>query len=291
MALTAMHSRHRPRLALVLGSGGVRSIAALGVSEVLMREGIHPDLVVGCSAGAIFGATISMGHDTKYSLHLATQLWTAEITRQHRWAALPRMLWPSLGRFDADFSLRDDRLIMNRLNAAFSDVHLEDMQTPLRVTATDAATGQTVVIRRGPAVDAIRASIAMPFMFTPRIIEEQRLIDGFVSDPLPVSAALDAHTVVALGFDAPMPRSINRPTRLLAQTTSAMTNNLMHARLANAELQGMSLLRIFPQLNKRIGIFETDAMPYLVQEGRLAAERQLPDLITLLEGQPRLRIA
>ena len=286
-----MHNGRNPRLALVLGSGGVRSVAALGVSEVLMREGIRPDLLVGCSAGAIFGATLSMGHDTAYSLHLATLLWTAEITRQHRWAAFPRMLWPRLGRFDADFSLRDDRLIMSRLNAAFSEVHLEDMQVPLRVTATEASTGKTVVIRRGPAVDAIRASIAMPFMFAPHIVEEQRLVDGFVSDPLPVSAADDAHTVVALGFDASMPRRINRPTRLLAQTTSAMTNNLMHARLANAELEGMRLLRIFPQFNRRIGIFETDAMPYLVQEGRLAAERQLPALITLLEGQPRLQIA
>jgi NTE family protein len=280
-----------PRLAVVLGSGGVRSVAALGVAEVLWREGIRPDLFVGCSAGAIFGATLAMGHDTGYSLALAAQLWTAEITRQHRWNAIPKMVWPRLGRFDADFSLRDDRLIMARLNDAFGEVRLEDLPTPLRVTATDAASGRTVVLRRGRVVDAIRASIAMPFMFAPRTIEGRRLIDGFVSDPLPVSAAVDAHTVLAIGFDAPMPQRVNGPSRLLAQVTSAMTNNLMHARLAAAELDGMRLLRVFPQLNRRIGLFETGAMPYLVQEGRLAAEQQLPALIALLEKQPHLQVA
>ena len=201
------------------------------------------------------------------------------------------MVWPRLGRFDADFSLRDDRLIMARLKAAFGDARLEDLQTPLRVTATDAATGQTVVIRRGRLMDALRASIAMPFMFAPQTIEGRRLIDGFVSDPLPVSAAADAETVVAMGFEAPMPYRIDGPSRLLAQVTSAMTNNLMGSRLAAAELAGMRLLRVFPRLNRRIGLFDTDAMPYLVQEGRLAAEQQLPALMQMMEEPPRLLAA
>ena len=94
-----------------------------------------------------------------------------------------------------------------------------------------------------------------------------------------------------MGFDAPMPYRIDGPSRLLAQVTSAMTNNLMHARLAAAELGGMRLLRVFPRLNRRIGLFETDAMPYLVQEGRLAAEQQLPALIRLMERPPHLLAA
>ena len=92
----------------------------------------------------------------------------------------------------------------------------------------------------------------MPFIFAPHIIKEKRLIDGFVSAPLPVGAAVDARTIVALGLDVPMPRPISGPTRLPAQTTSAMANNLMHVRLAVFEPQGM---------------------------------RQLPALITLLGGE------
>jgi len=277
-----------PRFAIVLGSGGVRSIAALGMVEVLWREGLRPDLVVGCSAGAMFGALIACGHDASDAVRIATTLWSPEVTRQRRWGAVAQMLFPRLGGFDADFALRDDRLILQRLDQAFGDVLLEDLRLPLRVTATDAATGDSVVFRRGRLVDALRASIALPFMFKPMTMDGVRLIDGFTSDPLPVSAAADAQLVVALGFPSPMPKRIDGPTRLLAQVTSAMTNNLMQARLACARAQGMRLVEISPKLERRVGLFDTQAMPYLVEAGRLATEEKLPEIMALLDRSPRL---
>lgn len=282
------HPAPEPQLALVLGSGGVRSIAALGMAEVLAREGIAPDLVVGCSAGAMFGALIAQEIPAAEAVLIATTLWTAELTQHHRWRAIPQMLWPRWGRFDADFALRDDRLICARLQQALGDLRIEDLPIPLRVTATDAATGNAVVIQQGRVADALRASIALPFMFAPQHLQGRRLIDGFVSDPLPVSAAQDARAVIALGFDALMPQKVNKPSRLLAQVTSAMTNNLMYARLAAAESDGMRLLRIFPRLERRVSLFDTEAMPYLVAQGRLATEALLPDIIALLERGPHL---
>jgi NTE family protein len=286
-----MPNSFKPKLALVLGSGGVRSIAALGVVDVLWREGIAPDLIVGCSAGAMFGALISLGHSATQAVSIATTLWTAEVTKEHRWRAIPQMLWPRLSKFDADFSLRNDRLIRNRLERAFGDARLEELTLPLRVTATDATSGDAIVITKGRIVDALRASIAMPFMFAPHYIDGQRVVDGFISDPLPVSAAQDAKAVLALGFDAPMPQRVNGPSRLLAQVTSSMTNNLMRARLAAAESAGMRLLRIEPTLERRIGLFDTAAMPYLVNEGRKATELALPQIYKLLERKPKLLAA
>jgi NTE family protein len=277
-----------PKFALVLGSGGVRSIAALGMVEVLWREGLRPDLVVGCSAGAMFGALIACGHNAQEAVRIAITLWSPEVTRQRRWLAVAQMLMPRLGRFDEDFALRDDRLILQRLDQAFGDAQLEDLRLPLRVTATDAATGDTVVIRQGSVVDALRASIALPFMFKPMMLNGMRLIDGFTSDPLPVSAASDARCVLALGFASPMPRRIDLPTRLLAQVTSTMTNNLMQARLDAAHATGMRLISIFPKLERRVGLFDTDAMPYLVDAGRQAAEEKLPQIMAMLDHTPRL---
>lgn len=130
----------------------------------------------------------------------------------------------------------------------------------------------------------------MPFMFAPHPVAGKRLSDGFTSDPLPVSAATDARTVIALRFDSPMPQRVNAPSRLLAQVTSTMTNNLMRTRLAAAEANGMRLLRVFPALDRRIGLFDTHAMPYLVEAGRRATENMLPVIIAHLEHQP-LRLA
>ena len=281
----------RPRFAIVLGSGGVRSIAALGMVEVLQREGLVPDLIVGCSAGAMFGALIAAGHDADEAVRIATTLWSADVTRQRRWGAIPQMLWPLLGRFDADFALRDDSLVMQRLQQAFGDVPIEALPMALRVTSTDAATGERVVLRSGSLVQALRASIALPFMFKPALIGGRRLIDGFVADPLPVSAATDAHAVLALGFESPMPYRVDGPSRMLAQVTSALTNNLMQARLAEASAGGARLLSLVPRLERRVGLFDTAAMPYLVEVGRHATEAALPAIRALLHRAPQLAVA
>lgn len=287
-----MHSpRRSPRFAVVLGSGGVRSIAALGMVEVLVREGLTPDLVVGCSAGAMFGALIAAGHSAGEAVRIATTLWSPEVTRKRRWLAIPQMLWPRLGRFDADFALRDDAPVMQRLEQAFGDVRIENLGIALRVATTDAATGERVVLDQGPLVTALRASIALPFMFAPVHIEGRRLIDGFVADPLPVSAAFDADAVVALGFESPMPYRIDGPSRMLAQVTSSLTNNLMQARLAEAKAGGARLLSIVPKLERRVGLFDTEAMPYLVDAGRRATEAMLSNILALLQRTPRLAVA
>ncbi len=280
-----------PRFAIVLGSGGVRSIAALGMCEVLAREGLQPDLVVGCSAGALFGALMAAGHGAEEAVRIATTLWSADVTKQRRWRAIPQMLWPRLGGFDADFALRDDRLVMQRLQQAFGDVQIEDLPLALRVATTDAATGERVVLRSGSLVQALRASIALPFMFKPVHIDGRRLIDGFVADPLPVSAAADATAVLALGFESPLPRRVDGPSRLLAQTTSALTNNLMQARLAEAAAGGLSLLSLVPALQRRVGLFDTAAMPELVDVGRRATEQALPAIRALLARSQALHTA
>jgi NTE family protein len=272
-------------LAIVLGSGGVRSIASLGMIEVLHAEGVRPDLIVGCSAGALFGALIAAGHQPREAITMATTLWSREVTRKRRLLAVAQMLFPKIGRFDADFAMRDDGLILQRLERAFGNACMEDLPLPLRVAATDAATGNPVVLQKGSLVAALRASIAMPFMFKPQHIDGMRLVDGFLSDPLPVSAASDASYVIALGFPAPMPRRVDIPSRLLAQGTSAMTNNLMQARLAAAKANGMRLTCIFPTIERRVGLFDTEAMPYLVEAGRRATLEMMPDILKTLNAK------
>ncbi|MBL8345241.1 MAG: hypothetical protein JNN03_07355, partial [Rubrivivax sp.] len=103
---------------------------------------------------------------------------------------------------------------------------------------------------------------------------------------LPVSAAADAQAVLALGFPAPMPHRIDRPSRLLAQVSSSLLNNLMQSRLAEARVGGQRLMRIEPQLHRRVGLFDTAAMPALVEAGRRATEAALPAIVALLQRGP-----
>lgn len=270
-----------PRFALVLGSGGVKSVAALGVAEVLQKEGLLPDLVVGCSAGAIFGALLAMELKAVDAMALAKHLWSREVTsckRRGAWAELALSPWRrgDPQAFGERFALRDDALILTRLRAAFGASRLEDLPVPMWVNATDAQTGHSVLLQQGGVVEALRASIALPFLFAPHCVNGRWLVDGSVSDPLPVAAAAHARFTLALGFPVPLPRRVDGPTRLATRITASLTNNLMQAHLdAHA---GPSLLTLLPQLDRRVGLFDTEAMPQLIELGRRCALEALPQL-------------
>ncbi|MBC8058237.1 MAG: patatin-like phospholipase family protein [Rhizobiales bacterium] len=269
-------------MAFVLGSGGVRSIAAVGIADRLAREGIAPDLIVGCSSGALFGATLAVGMRSDQALRAATSLWSAELTQQRRWRAYLQLIAPRLAGFGASFAMRDDRLIAARIEQAFGTSLLEDMLTPLRVVATDAANGTPIVLTRGRLVQALRASMAVPFIFASVEVDGRALVDGVISDPLPLAAARDADVIVALGFQGDMPRRVDRASRLVARTSTALINNLMQARTDAARLSGQRVVHVDLNLDRRIGLWETDALPELVDAGRRAAEVILPELVALL---------
>jgi NTE family protein len=251
-----------------------------------------PDLVVGCSAGAMFGALIAAGPQRRRGGAHRHHAVVGRGHAQRRWRAIPQMLWPRLGRFDADFALRDDRLVMQRLQQAFGNLQIEDLPLPLRVTTTDAATGERVVLRSGSLVQALRASIALPFMFAPVQIDGRRLIDGFIADPLPVSAA-PMRAVLALGFESPMPRRIDGPSRPagpgdLGPDQQPDAGPAGRGRRA----MGRCVLSLVPTLTRRVGLFDTDAMPDLVDAGRRApAQDHLPQIRALLHARVRWKPA
>jgi len=287
-----MHVAHTraanaPHLGLVLGSGGVRSVAALGIADVLKNAGLEPDLVVGCSSGALFGACIALGLTGEQGLAAAMRLWSAELTQKKRWSAFLELLAPRFMGFDASFSLRDASLIRTRVERAFGDARFEDLAILLRVVTTDAATGDSVVLSRGRVTDAVRASMALPFVFPSVEVDGRRLSDGVISDPLPVAAARDADAVITLGFRGAMPRRIDRPARLIAQVTTAMINNLQKARTDAARAAGQRMLHIELDIDRRIGLWDTAAMPRIFEIGQRAAADQLPAIRRLLDAPRR----
>jgi len=276
-------SNLRPRLALVLGSGGVRSIAAVGIVEVLAEAGLRPEVIVGCSSGALFGATIALGMTSHEALDAATALWSSDLTQRRRWRAYAQLLAPRLFGFDAGFSLRDGRRIGQSIERAFGARQLEELPIPLRVVATDARSGARVVLCRGPLAQALRASTALPLIFPSVEIDGRRLVDGVVSDPLPVSVAADAAAVLTLGFKGGMPRRIDRASRLVAQASTALINNLQQARLDAARNAGQRVLELELALERHVGLWETRAMPYLFEAGRRAARAQLAQIAVLAD--------
>ena len=182
-------------------------------------------MLVGCSAGCLYATLIAGGRTTAEAAEMTRVLWTSAIAAQHDRRAVFRAMFPKLLGFDARFGLRDDRLIMQRLRTAFGDSRIEDMQIPLHLTATDFATGNQAVFSSGRAIDAIRASIAVPFLFSPWPIDGRLYLDGYMSDPLPVGVAMreGAEVIVAMGFESPYQEHISTAGRFAFQVSAILS--------------------------------------------------------------------
>ncbi len=270
--------RKSPRIALVIGSGGVRSASAIGAMQVLQHEGLAPQLLVGCSSGALIAGVLALGVPVAQATRMVTSAWSQELTEQHRWRAWLELALPRLMRFGPHFALRKATLIRQRLDEAFGHQRIESLPVALRVTATDAASGHPVVLAEGPVAQAIQASMAVPMVFPPVQVGPRLLLDGVLSDPLPVSAADDADVVLALGFEGRLPRRVNHPARLVTRISTAMINNLMAARLEAARHAGPPIVPLQLVLRGPVGLWQTSALPAMVQAGAEAMRQALPDL-------------
>jgi NTE family protein len=278
----------KKRVAVVIGSGSVKCAAALGLQSVLTREGIGLDMVVGCSGGSIYAALMAAGYPAERVIEMSTALWTHDVTNTRSRSAMWKAMFPKLLGFDESWGMRDDRLVVQVLRKAFAGLAFDTMKIPLHLAATDFRTGEQVILSSGDLVDAVRASIAIPFVFKPWPVGGRLLMDGFLSDPLPVGVAIKegADVIIAMGFESPYQTRIDSPARFAFQLSSVMTNNLLKSNFAFHNIAHHSeVIPIVPTFSQRIRLFDTAKIPEIVKDGERAAEEQLPYLKRLLAAE------
>ena len=113
-------SSHK-QVALVIGAGAVKCAAALGMWQVLNREGIGIDMLVGCSGGSLFATLMALDEDIDTCIKHTQRLWNHQVTRKRHWPSLLRAALPGLLGFDERFGLIDDRVLVARLEEVFAD--------------------------------------------------------------------------------------------------------------------------------------------------------------------------
>lgn len=273
------------RVALVIGSGAVKCAAALGLWKVLNRADIGIDMIVGCSGGSLYATTMALGFDVDDCVEKTKRLWNRKITEKRHWSSIFRAILPKTFKFDGQFGLMDDSAMLQSLEAVFGGKTFADTRIPLYVVATDLMQGDQVVLSKGNLVDAVRASISIPYIWPPWKIGDQTLIDGSASDPLPVDVAIKegADIILAMGFESPYPRKLKSISRFIFHVNSLMTNNLMRANFAFQNLaHHTEIISVMPEFDHEIGLFDTRQFPYVIAQGEKAMEEQLPYLRRLL---------
>lgn len=241
-----------PSIALVLGSGGARGYAHIGVIEVLEQRGIKPDFIVGTSAGSIVGSIYASGKSAKSLREVALNMQVNDVR---------------------DFNIGiqgffDGAKVENYVNKQVDFRPLEQLPIPMYVVATELKNGNLTVFNYGNTGQAVRASISIPSMFIPAKIADKDYVDGGLVSPVPVNVAreLGADIVIAVDILAqPEHTETSNVWGMFNQNINIMQNKIAYNELKNADIV------IQPDLREKAHIFDVKGRENTIQAGMTAA--------------------
>ncbi len=300
-ALTA--SSQRDRVALVLTGGGARGLSQIGVLQVMERAGIRPDVIIGCSFGSVVGALYASGHTAQeIDSIMRTVDWDdiaslrSDAEREYMFLSQKQESDQNLLklRFN-NFTLRPPTAIGG--SARFSlllqqilwrtpyghTTLFDDLRIPLRVVATNLATGRVAVLDKGNLALAVRASATFPLRYSPvRWSNDSILVDGGLVANIPTDVArqLGATKIIVVNTVSPLekPDALNTALSIADQALMSSMKLLDSARLAVADIV------ITPELGG-LTTFDFDQVDSLVALGARCAEQQFGALQALAQLQ------
>jgi len=267
--------RELPKIAVVLGTGGIKAMAGLALFEFFEEQKIPIDLMVGCSGGALACASIGMGRSP------------AEI-REHGLAKLEKTLFTKLdyrsllgifnsrlGTFDKTSGVIKPHGWQKALRDYFGDKKLEQLRPRTLIQTTDVDTGEGVVLTKGSVAEAVYASCAFFPAFPPARIDGRHLGDGIYSAPVPVMEAIKRNmdVIIALdfkekvkaqpkGFFSCFYHHIDNTMRTLTRSQMFLSFSLHHHEIVIVEVD----------FDRTINPWDMHELPAIIEAGKKAVE-------------------
>ena len=253
------------KVGLCLGSGGARGLAHVGVLQVLEENGIIPDVISGCSAGAIFGAIYAAG--TNLYL-LEKYLGTVDAK------TIIDLGIPIQGGF-----LSGDK-IEGVVMTLTHDRSFGETRIPFLCSATDLVSGEMKVFEEGKLHKAVRASMAVPGVFTPALIDGHYYVDGGVIEELPVDVLRARGVDVVITSDLGIKRNFFDPEHPSPVDILRRSTDIMQARLTRQQADKGDVV-IRPDASF-MGLLKINGYEESVSAGRQKALEALPRIRELL---------
>lgn len=252
------------KIALVLGSGGVRGMVHVGILEEFEQAGIKFDLLVGCSAGSIVGALYADCPDACKIKNSVKGL--------RRNSILDINLW------ECRYGLSQGRALDCLLKRCLEAKTFDALKIPLVVVATDLNSGELVPIGSGCLAQAVKASCAIPLVFVPVEMHGRTLVDGGVVNPVPVCVARDLGADLIIAVDLRELLNHTFPTNLFG--VAARSTEIAFLWQSEACCQGADVV-IRPTLCD-IGTFDATKISMLYEAGKAAARAAIPHIQELI---------
>ena len=253
-------------VSLVLGSGGARGLAHIGVIRVLEERGYEISSIAGCSSGALVGGIYAAGKLPEY------EAWVRKLTKLDM-VNLLDIAWVGGGLVKGD-------KIIRRMKELVGDRLIEELPIRFTAVATELRSGREVWLSAGPLFDAIRSSCSLPIFFTPVKYREGMLVDGGVVNPVPIAPVFDDHTDLTLAVNLggkPRKDSAQENKKSVGATEVAyLVFDAMQSTIARQKLAAYppDLTIEIPRDAART--FDVERAAEMIDLGRRAAEEALP---------------
>ena len=253
-------------IALVLGAGGARGFAHIGVIEELVKAGIDPDIIIGCSSGAIVGAVYADNPNIKHLKHTLLSNKRSDLIQ------IDLMHMP----IGVTSGQKMDSFLKKNLKAK----RFSQLKRHLITVATDLQTGKLTAFNQGPLSKAVAASSAVPGVFYPVKHYGHYYVDGGVTDPLPTKVAKNIHAnfIIAVDIGVELPKSM--PSNLLGVMARSLEIAYNHS--SKSSFKDADYVINVP-LND-FGMFSDKHNYQTYQFGRKAAKKALPEIKRLLNN-------
>jgi NTE family protein len=301
---TKPRPRGQPLIGLALGAGAARGWSHIGVLRELAAQGIHPDIIAGTSIGAVVGGCYAAGKLD------AIEAFARSLTR--------RRVFTLMDLSFSGASLITGERLKTALEQELDGLSIEELTMPFAAVATEVGTGHEIWLQRGALPLAIRASYALPGIFEPVRVGDRWLFDGALVNPVPVTVcrALGAEFVIAVNVTADtmyrarvirddpaaakraadtgpfgekpdisfvdriLPRYFDRPRGDAPNVASAMIDafNIIQDRILRSRLAGDPPDATITARMEDIGMFDFHKADQLINVGRSAAKRALPNI-------------
>lgn len=258
-------SKENKKVALVLSGGAARGLAHLGVIKVLKEQNYKIDLIIGTSIGSLMGAILAAGLDVERSI---------EIAKGFTWKDFIDLTYKGLGLFPG-------KKLRQTIDQIIGDLKFKDLKIPLIITATDLELGKLVLIRTGSIAEAVRASCAIPGIFSPIEIDGQLLFDGGVLENLPVNIAHEEGAETTVAVDVGYSFKKKRPQNIIEVIYKAF---LLKGEALTEYHRAKADILISPELPD-VDQMDFDKAEDCIRWGIESAEEALPQLNKFLSKE------
>lgn len=251
--------RGKKKIGLVLGSGAAKGLAHIGVIKALRERDVPIDMLAGSSMGAFVAACYAKNGEIKDF---------EESILKVDWKQLTQLADPNIALLYK--GIINGKKVKEFLKMLIGDIEFKDLKIPLVIVATDANTGEEVILKEGSVIEAVRASISIPAVFTPVKLGGRFLLDGGIVNPMPVKVARDMGADFVIACNVMQRLSIRKKDSIEA-------NNNVSRSLPNNKIMEFFRLKKFKRIPKidpdTPGVFDVIIKTIFIMENEILKSR------------------